>query len=237
MRRYPQALRAFIALLLALSVGDVVLSALGFSSRWSSSLDAGAASDRTDQSLSFLRADFNRDGTPDSVALLPGIDEERLLVSIAGFGVRELVVPVSSASAGILDTPDLNQDGDVDLVWVDPKFPLTKVVWLGDGRGNFMLADPSVAWQVDWLHSTPVLPISFPLRTPLSTGRRLATDAKIPRRRKRSRARFVTRVPSGSASFAIVSQSIPNTGLKSWIARVVNLPPPFGPIWNRICVA
>ncbi len=82
--------------------------------------------------------DFNGDGVNDLVVAHGGPIWELFL----GDGSGQLLEPISiSAPAGMVDviSSDLDQDGDLDLMFTQP-LDRTMAVWLNDGNANFTLA-------------------------------------------------------------------------------------------------
>jgi hypothetical protein len=133
-------------LLLAL----LVLAALPFSAPRAARADAaGNPVLRFGQMLAL--ADFDNDGIIDR-ARIAGAERRSSIEIRLGLTGRAswLHFEALSQAPGSLFSQDLDNDGDVDLVWTDLLHTDAVVVWLGDGTGRFERAGAE-AFALDFM--------------------------------------------------------------------------------------
>jgi hypothetical protein len=85
-------------------------------------------------------SDFDGDHKLDQAELVTHGAEKSIHVSLGKLDWRFFSFDSGSADRGHLITDDIDRDGDTDLVWCSQTSPRQFVMWLGDGRGNFSIA-------------------------------------------------------------------------------------------------
>jgi hypothetical protein len=85
-------------------------------------------------------SDFDGDNKVDQAELFAHGAEKSIQVSFGTFHWKFFTFDTESLDRGRLVTDDIDRDGDTDLVWFSLTSPRTFVMWLGDGRGNFSIA-------------------------------------------------------------------------------------------------
>ena len=100
------------------------------------------------ESTGFLRpplvVDLNNDNRPDTVAFVPeGHGGQMLEIKLDGLGKRQLGGLHPAGSNRVLYAADVNHDANLDLIDESEDGVQPTDIWLGDGKGNFVLsADP-----------------------------------------------------------------------------------------------
>ncbi len=84
--------------------------------------------------------DFDGDHKLDKAELLSGGVHKRIHFTLSSSRGRFLSFDTRSDAQGLLLATDIDHDNDLDLIWASPTEPQAAVVWLGNGRGDFELA-------------------------------------------------------------------------------------------------
>jgi len=93
---------------------------------------------RTSQGDVPILSDLNGDRSLDQVRII-GANESGLVHIRFAKGESKLLSFESQAlEQGLLYADDIDNDSALDLIWIVRNQPDTAVIWLGDGRGNFV---------------------------------------------------------------------------------------------------
>ncbi len=182
----------------------------------------------TEFSRPALTVDLNHDSRPDTVEIVAGERRGTIHVQLDGVGSRELQGGFDRARGGFVYAADVNRDDNLDLVleYKDGLVPAN--VWLGDGKGNFVLAAASNS-SPDDLYTVP----AGPLR-PFSSSRSQRTGwSYSAAAEKQARTRVLRRSTSEQKAIRqtrkhLFSRETPlctSRELLLWIARTINAPP------------
>lgn len=101
------------------------------------------------QSGLFVIDDFNGDRLPDAASLISHGFHKQIELALNGGRAFELSFNADTSMPGMLVARDIDQDGDLDLVWVLETRPQSSVIWLGDGQGDFELAKDPESYSLD----------------------------------------------------------------------------------------
>ena len=82
-------------------------------------------------------ADLDGDHVPDSVNLDSSGFHKTIDIRFANLRIREVTFAATSADRGTLIAKDIDNDGDVDLIWVTGRDKSAAVVLINDGKGDF----------------------------------------------------------------------------------------------------
>jgi hypothetical protein len=190
----------------------------------------GPASEaRTFHSRAFW-IDLNHDDRPDSVAVVPdGDGGETIQIRLNGLAYQELKLRrTERRSRSVVYTADVDQDTNLDLVSASEGGIDPPIVWLGDGRGNFVrLTRPALPAGDSC--SPPTLP-GDPTSPRGSRGS--ATWVNSPAAR-RAPARFAKRSPYSRIPLRVPGDAPRRPAmavrtrreLLSWISRTIKAPP------------
>ena len=85
-------------------------------------------------------SDFDGDNKVDQAELFSSGAEKSIHVSLGKLAWKSLSFNSGVQDRGQLVSGDIDRDGDIDLVWISQNLPQTQVTWLGDGKGNFSIA-------------------------------------------------------------------------------------------------
>ena len=88
-------------------------------------------------------SDFDGDNKVDQAELFSNGTQKRIHVTLGQFAWKSLSFDSGVMDRGRLVSRDIDSDGDTDLIWVSENYPKKFITWLGDGRGNFELAQES----------------------------------------------------------------------------------------------
>lgn len=150
-----------------------------------------------------LSVDLNHDNRLDSLALVPdGHGGETIQVTLVGIGNRELKSSGPRVgSRGVLYAADVDHDANLDLVRESENGLDPPLVWLGDGKGNFVLSAALRPIAIDffsfppapnrpysssgsrgtsWVGSTAEKRHRSPLGKPASNSWKIATSSRKP---------------------------------------------------------
>jgi hypothetical protein len=109
---------------------------------WLSGSSALASSDVSAYSQPVF-SDFDGDNKVDQAELFSNGTQKRIHVTLGKFAWKSLSFDSGVTERGSLVSRDIDSDGDTDLLWVSENYHKKFVTWLGDGRGNFELAQQS----------------------------------------------------------------------------------------------
>ncbi len=175
-----------------------------------------------------LSVDLNHDSRLDTVKVVTGGERgQAIQVTLDGIGTRELVSGSRFNSSGFLYTADVNHDDNVDLIQESEDRAQLPDVWLGDGKGNFVLAQASSPFSSD----SPALPAQ-PFR-PFSSGGQGPTVLAGSAADKCGRSTFRKLRPQRGKTFAArtpvfrwhTDPRALQPAFRLWIARRINAPP------------
>ena len=176
-----------------------------------------------------LSVDLNHDSRLDSIELVAG--EHRgptIQVKLDGIGSRELKGGFDRGRDGFVYAIDVNRDDNLDLVleYKDGLSPAS--VWLGNGKGDFVLASASTP-KPDDFYTAPAAPFRpySSSRSPSSawtysvalarTNRSRASKLRIARRRAVADSR--------KQMFRRETPACIGREILHWLARTINAPP------------
>jgi hypothetical protein len=175
-----------------------------------------------------LAVDLNHDGRLDSVTVASeGHGGQTIQVKLDGVGNRELRYDSRGGSRSVVYAADVDHDTNLDLVRESEDGFEPATIWLGDGKGNFvLLAEPSPI--VADFYNLPRVPY-----LPYSSNRQRQAYSTVIEKRNRS----PIPAPGASTNSKAVSepqrkQDRQDTSarirreLLLWIARTINAPPP-----------
>lgn len=92
-------------------------------------------------------ADFDQDQRPDEAQVSSHGGFNSIRIAFGNAQTSHLHFKSSASNLGQLFASDLDLDRDADLIWV-PQYQLSKaVIWLGNGRGQFVLAESNESYQ------------------------------------------------------------------------------------------
>ena len=178
-----------------------------------------------------LLVDLNHDNRLDTVTLNTDQDgRQTISIRLDGMGSRILHCPYQGHSGSVVNAADVDGDANLDLLRISENSLEAAVVWLGDGKGNFVLSKASTSFPTDF-HTVPPPPYrssSTPGSPAISWIARTAAE-------KRTRARPLKAGASGHRG--AVKQHLrfrfqpgPSVRIQSellaCIARRINAPPP-----------
>lgn len=167
--------------------------------------------------------DFNHDSKPDRLDLIRGANSSTVRVTLGGIGTHD-IAPVNLQ--GEIFAADMNGDKNLDVVWQSKKGLFRKIVWLGDGKGGFVLAAQRKPLDFAALPSLPYVPSS--------SSSAQSTTWTASSAEKRSRTQISIRRVGPVLPVLTGSQKRKQwTGdaapirfeLLQWVARTTNAPP------------
>jgi len=90
-----------------------------------------------------LFSDLDGDHQLDQAELVSGGTHKSIHITLSNSWMQHLSFNSKTSESGVLLAIDIDRDNDLDLIWVSSSERSSPVVWLGDGHGNFELAqDP-----------------------------------------------------------------------------------------------
>ena len=175
-----------------------------------------------------LSVDLNHDNRPDTVTLVSGgQDRQTIQVNLDGIGNRELKIEnFHRGFHAVVYAADVDHDNNLDLIRESENRLEPLTIWLGDGKGNFSLAEQGDRVHVDFYVFPPVpyRPSSPP--GPRGSGSVSASTAQRPTRVRFNRPldkQSVTtdpwKAPLRTNRVRVVRE------LLLWTARKINAPP------------
>ena len=85
-----------------------------------------------------VTGDFDRDELPDQADFS---SHHTIRVRLGNAQVHQLPFEADQLSPGRLVSDDIDDDDDQDLVWISENRSIAPIVWLGDGKGQFVKAE------------------------------------------------------------------------------------------------
>jgi hypothetical protein len=177
-----------------------------------------------------LVVDLNHDNRPDTLIVVSEAHGgQTIKISLDGIGDRELRCGYHPGASSIVHTADVNGDANLDVIQVSVDGLEPATVWLGDGKGNFVLSAAAGSLGDDFY----TLPAA-PYRSPESPRPRSASLAASTAAEKRNHLRILKPHSAGTPQATTDTHqqlldrkaSAPfRRELLLWTARTINAPP------------